>query len=120
MLYTPFWDTVLSYWNRKDDPNVLFLKYEDMKADLRSVILKVAAFLDKTLTEDQIEKLLVHLDFDSMKDNMAVNYELIKSSSIKHMRKGIVGDYKNVMSNETIKEFDEWISKNDPGLYVDN
>ena len=26
------------------------------------------------------------------------------------IRKGIVGDHKNVMSDETIKRFDEWIA----------
>lgn len=91
-----------------------------MKSDLRSVILKVAAFLNKTLTNDQIEKLLQHLDFDSMKDNVAVNYEnfdISTASSIKHMRKGIVGDYKNLMSFEIIEEFDEWIANNDRGIF---
>lgn len=90
-----------------------------MKSDLRSVIINVARFLDKALTEEQIEKLLVHLDFDSMKDNSAVNYEAIyRGTSFKQMRKGIVGDHKNMMSEDIIKEFDEWIAKNDPGIFT--
>lgn len=40
-----------------------------MKKDLRSVVLKVAKFLDKTLSDDEIEKLLDHLNFNSMKNN---------------------------------------------------
>lgn len=89
-----------------------------MQSDLRSVILQVASFLDKTVTEDQIEKLLAHLNFESMKNNDAVNYEAFyRDNPIKHMRKGIVGDHKSIMSEEIIKEFDEWIDRNDPGLF---
>lgn len=30
MAYSPWSDHVLDFWNLKDDPNVLFLTYEDM------------------------------------------------------------------------------------------
>lgn len=29
--FSPFFDHVLGYWDKRDDPQVLFLKYEDMK-----------------------------------------------------------------------------------------
>lgn len=89
-----------------------------MKTDLRSVIIKVASFLDKSLTDQQIDDLLQHLDFDCMKNNVAVNYEpFFQDSNFKQMRKGIVGDYVNVMSDEIIRKFNEWITKNDPGIF---
>lgn len=27
----PIWDHILGFWEQKDEPNVLFIKYEDMK-----------------------------------------------------------------------------------------
>lgn len=27
----PIWDHILGFWDQRDEPNVLFLKYEDMK-----------------------------------------------------------------------------------------
>ncbi|XP_046383782.1 luciferin sulfotransferase-like isoform X2 [Ischnura elegans] len=32
--YGPYWDNVLSYWEHKDDSNILFLTYEEMKKNL--------------------------------------------------------------------------------------
>lgn len=88
-----------------------------MKNDLQSTIEQVAKFLNKTVTEVQMRKLLEHLNFDSMKNNTAVNYENTRNTTLKFMRKGVVGDYRNLMSEETIEKFDVWISKNDKGVF---
>lgn len=40
-----YFDHVLSWYAHRNDPNVLFLRYEDIKADPRSQVLKFAAFL---------------------------------------------------------------------------
>jgi hypothetical protein len=46
-----------------------------MKADLSSVVDKVADFLGKSINLVNKPKLLDHLSFESMKSNKAVNYE---------------------------------------------
>ena len=46
-----------------------------MKRDLPSVIRRTAEFLDKTLTEEEVERLADHLSFKNMKSNKAVNKE---------------------------------------------
>lgn len=87
-----------------------------MKSDLKSVILKVADFLEKTLSEQDVEKLLEHLSFDSMKENPFINVKPMNNTKIgpdeQFVRKGIVGDHKNQMSSEIIKMFDEWTLAN--------
>ena len=61
-----------------------------MKRDLPSIIKKVAQFLDKTFSEDQVNELMMiidetrpkvssladHLSFKKMKNNAAVNKEV--------------------------------------------
>lgn len=87
-----------------------------MKKDLRSVVLKVAKFLDKQLNEDELKKLLEHLTFDSMLNNRSCNYDFalgIIFSEGHFIRKGIIGDHKNHMTTDIIKLFDEWIRTND-------
>ena len=46
-----------------------------MKKDLPKVIRKTAAFLDKSLSEEDVAKLAEHLAFKNMKNNKAVNKE---------------------------------------------
>jgi len=29
--FAPFWSHILSFWKRRDEPNILFLKFEDLK-----------------------------------------------------------------------------------------
>ena len=46
-----------------------------MKKDLPGVIRKTASFLDKNLTDTDVQRLAEHLDFNKMKNNKAVNKE---------------------------------------------
>ena len=66
---------MLGYWTRREQPNILFITFEEMKRDLPSVIRQTAEFLDKTLTEEEVERLADHLSFKYMKSNKAVNKE---------------------------------------------
>ena len=73
--YTPFLPHVLEYWKRKDEPNILFITYEEMKQDLPSIIKKTAAFLQKPISDQDVINLADHLSFKNMKKNKAVNKE---------------------------------------------
>ncbi|KAL1491374.1 hypothetical protein ABEB36_011981 [Hypothenemus hampei] len=115
--FAPFWNHVLPFWERRHDPNILFLKYEDMKRDLPSSIRKVAEFLDKNISDEHLATLADHLSFENMKNNPAVNYDwLVKMSNMAKrdggmapfMRQGKVGGYKEVLTKEMIEKFEIW------------
>lgn len=80
---------------------------------------KTAKFLNKQLTDDQIEQLKEHLKFSKMTSNPAVNLfniiapknNKIDDPNIKFLRKGQIGDWQNYMSKELEHEFDEWAKK---------
>ncbi|KAK5638114.1 hypothetical protein RI129_012409 [Pyrocoelia pectoralis] len=118
----PFWKLVLSLWNERENSNILFIKYIDMKNDLPSVIRKVAQFLGRNIDEDHIDKLTKHLSFDSMKKNPAVNLQpLLDTFALPHnlmmdegafIRRGIVDGYKSEMTMEQIQKFKKWTREN--------
>ncbi|XP_019624425.1 PREDICTED: sulfotransferase 1C2-like [Branchiostoma belcheri] len=106
-----WWDVVPEYWRHKDDDNLLFIKYEDMKRDLRGHVVKIANFLGKTLSDQRIDEVVANCTFSAMKENPATNvtknpiFKQRGAKDFEFMRKGEVGDWKNWLSpeqNETL------------------
>lgn len=121
--HTPYWSNVLSYWEKRNESNVLFITYEDMKSDLKAVVKKVSHFLEKPLEDgEHLNQLLEHLSLDSMRDNDAVNYKRPTEArkqqdptidkDLYFMGEGIADGYKTKMSAELIANFDKWIEDN--------
>ena len=73
MLYAPFVHNVKGYWEKRRDPNILFITYEEMKRDLPDIIRKVSSFLGKPVAERDIPGLADFLSFNKMKANPAMN-----------------------------------------------
>lgn len=117
-----YFDHCLEFWKRRQESNILILKYEDMLSSSRKSIKEIAEFLDKEITEEQIEQIFKHTTFDSMKRNPKVNLEdvnksLNKGDSTKedYIREGKSGNWKKRMSPEISEMFDKWIAENSKG-----
>lgn len=72
-VYAPFYDHVLNFWNSRDEPNIMFLTYEQMKSDMMAVLRKTQQFLGKSFADDQLERLSRHLHVDAMRHNQSAN-----------------------------------------------
>ncbi|XP_064616967.1 sulfotransferase 1A3-like [Liolophura sinensis] len=117
VMYGSWFDVVLDWWKRKDDPSVCFVKYEDLKKDLRSGVETLASFLGVSLTEDQLQSVVNHCTFHNMKANPMSNVkaDFMDEQVSPFLRKGIVGDWKNyftVAQNELFNAYFESRMKN--------
>lgn len=102
-----FWDSVLYFWKRRHEENVLFITYEEMKNDLLEVVRRVATFLDKKLTGKQEIELSKWLEFKNCQNNPALNHnDIYKQSGF--IRLGKIGQYTKEMSPEIIEKLDSW------------
>ncbi|KAF7992187.1 hypothetical protein HCN44_001512 [Aphidius gifuensis] len=109
----PYWPHVKEGWNLRNNKNVLFLFYEDIRMNLFETIKKVSHFLDKTYSDEEIQRLVCHLDIDKFRNNPMVN-SVVGLPNIKScfIGQGKIGGYKEVISDEIDKEIDEWIYEN--------
>jgi len=56
-----------SYWSVRDRPNVLFLTYEQMRADLPATVDKIAKLMGVVLTADERAAVIERSSFEHMK-----------------------------------------------------
>ena len=83
-----------------DDPSVLFLSYEFMKANSLLFFSTMLKFLEIDVSSDCLSGLLDKQNFKTASGRKA-GVENTK----KHYRKGIVGDWKNYFKDRHIKQF---------------
>ncbi|GFS38018.1 hypothetical protein NPIL_433811 [Nephila pilipes] len=71
-IYGDYFDNILSWYEHKDDDNVLLLSYEKMKKDPRKGLLLISSFLGYDLqgNEELIQRILNHTSFEYMKANI--------------------------------------------------
>ncbi|XP_022056993.2 sulfotransferase family 5A, member 1 [Acanthochromis polyacanthus] len=91
--------------------NLLHITYEQMSLDLHATIKKVSAFLQCPLVEPEVNNCVKHCSFSSMRDNNMINYTLVPNDIMDHskgsfMRKGEIGDWKNMFTKEQNQHFE--------------
>ena len=61
-----FFSFVRSFWPHRDEPHVLWLRYEDLQADLRGEALRLAAFLGLHPSDADLARVLPLVSFPEM------------------------------------------------------
>ncbi|XP_066265895.1 sulfotransferase 1C4-like [Branchiostoma lanceolatum] len=105
---------VLGWWQQRDNPNVLFLRYEDLHKNTKKQVEKVAEFLQWPVTPEVVEKVVELSKFQKMATDPTTNKVegkqgkagVFDSSKGSFFRKGIVGDWKSHFSDEQGQWFD--------------
>ncbi|XP_076821596.1 amine sulfotransferase-like [Clavelina lepadiformis] len=88
-------DHILGWYKHRDNKNVHFACFEEMKQDLPREIKKLADFLDVSLSNDEVDKITEACTFANMKKNIATDGSNRSKILDINMRKGEVGGWKN-------------------------
>ncbi|XP_035893420.1 luciferin sulfotransferase-like [Anopheles stephensi] len=122
VMFQPQIPHTLDFWSIRNEQNVLFIHFEEMKRNMAEVLERACKFLGKSYTQAQLKRLEEHLSFDVMKKNDSANnsilLKLMKSistteakDSFQFMRKGQVGSHRDELSGEYIQRLNAYIEK---------
>ncbi|KFV38770.1 Amine sulfotransferase, partial [Tyto alba] len=111
VLASSWLDHVAGWYSHAEDFNILFLTFEEMKKDLRSAVLKICDFLDRKLSEEEVDSVVRQATFENMRKDPRANYEnlpddIIDKDKGSFLRKGTIGDWKNLMTVAQNERFD--------------
>ncbi|XP_023217206.1 sulfotransferase 1C3-like [Centruroides sculpturatus] len=82
LLYGDYFDHLLGWYEHKNDDNVHFVTYEDLKKDIKAEILKIAKFIgeeyEKSILSDPkiMENIIHYSSFDYMKESSKKNIDV--------------------------------------------
>ncbi|XP_011068913.1 PREDICTED: estrogen sulfotransferase-like [Acromyrmex echinatior] len=113
---SPYWEHLKEAWNLRNSKNLLFLFYEEVINDFPKAIKKVAKFLDKTYTDEEINKVTNHLNIKNFRNNPMVNFSELKDCGIikdnSFIRKGGNGNWQDIFTPELEGKIEKWIEEN--------
>ncbi|XP_078511073.1 sulfotransferase 2B1-like isoform X2 [Lissotriton helveticus] len=118
--YGSWFDHVNGWMKMCGQNNFLLLTYDDLKQDLRGVVMTICKFLGEELDEHAIDLVVKHATFENMKDNKMSNFSLLSDyfdlTKSSFMRKGISGDWKNHFTVAQSERFDRVYQEKMKGL----
>ncbi len=114
----PFWGNLhhtQSWWAYRHLPNILFVHYNDLKADLVGEIGRIAAFLAIPLTQEALSTILPALSLEVMRDKaerLSPGMQAMwKDGAKTFFFKGTNGRWKDLFSTEELSLYDETAAK---------
>ncbi|KAG8179539.1 hypothetical protein JTE90_000940 [Oedothorax gibbosus] len=110
--YGDYFDHLLSWFEHRDDPNVLFLLYEEMKADTVGSVRRIGEFLGGDFLRNVqdsavLEQIVTNITFEKMKATPSMWSSERPKKFEAFIRKGKVGDWRTHFSEEQSNRLDE-------------
>jgi aryl sulfotransferase len=99
-----------SYWQRREQKNVLFVHYDDLKSDLEGEIRRIAAFAGIAIDESRLPGIVERCSFDWMKtnaDRIGDFGSLFVGGGQSFFYKGTNGRWKDVLSADELAAYEK-------------
>ena len=105
-----FWENIRTWWAVRDLPNVLFVHFNDLKADMPGEIARIAAFLDIEIDQDTWPDILDHCSFEYMKSHAEKVVPLggapWKGGAKTFINKGSNGRWRDVLTADDCERYE--------------
>ncbi|XP_064454724.1 sulfotransferase ssu-1-like [Ornithodoros turicata] len=119
-----YFDHLLSLWNHRDRPNVLFITYEDLSEDTPSVARRIVEHVRPLLPDSwhpDITTLVSRSSFSAMRAEDPSKWSSSRPEGMPaFIRRGVVGDWKNYFTAEQSRRMDEKFEKRLSGTGAEN
>jgi aryl sulfotransferase len=105
---------IASWWEHRDDPNVLFVHYDDLKADLDGQMRRVAGFLDVPVDPSTWAEQVAACTFEGMKARAAeiADFEShFVGGADTFLYKGTNGRWRDVLTPDELANYDATVAK---------
>lgn len=106
-----YWENVRTWWQLRDQPNVKFIHFNDMKRDLPGSIRAIGEFLDIRPGAQSFQKIVEHCGFDYMKANAEtvtpLGGVLWEGGAQTFINKGTNGRWKDVLTPAEVRAYEQ-------------
>jgi len=86
------WDFYVEWWEMRNDPNVLWVCYEDLREDLEKQVRRIASFMEVPMDDDLLQITLKNSSFNFMQERSSQFDEHVVFSKVRDSM-GIPKDY---------------------------
>lgn len=110
-------ENLASYWEHRGEPNVLFVHYNDMLADLDGSMRRVATFLDIAVDDERWPDQVASCTFAGMKarpDEIADFESHFVGGADTFLYKGTNGRWQDVLTAEELADYDRAVAERMP------
>jgi methylamine dehydrogenase accessory protein MauD len=115
--YGSWFRHVRGWWAHRDDPQVLFLRYEELAANLPGCLRKISAFCGVPIAPHRWPVILEHCNFDFMKRHES-QFDPLTAMLFErgfcansHLRQGQVGAWGDHLSPLQVRRFEQTFTK---------
>jgi aryl sulfotransferase len=121
--YLSYFDYERSFWDARKAPNLLFVHYNDLQADLPGEMRRIADLLDIDVSDAELETMAGSASFESMRKDAAVLIpEMAKNfegGALRLVNKGQSGRWLGLYDEADVALFEKKLRSAVPDAYAD-
>jgi aryl sulfotransferase len=119
----PFWSHhhhLSTWWAARDQPNVLFVHYSDMLADIEGEMRRLSAFCDIAVSEERWPAIVEAVSLTAMREQAKAAEQgtdmVFEGGTDRFLFKGTNGRWRGVLTEDDLALYDKAAASLDPGL----